>query len=444
MFIPLYTEIDEQQKKGKLKLVLDLDNTLIHCVVNPISPLTDYGSECTNNLNGGSRTTSPPSSPPTSRKRSSNNNNIINNSSLTAQIDEAANSYKNVHVMCLKGVVYYVKFRAGTSEFLRSMSRLYDIYLYTLAHRSYAKKVVAMLGPAARYIKDVIARNDIPGRPSSKLLKYIPFFSEEDKINNYSNVIILDDDKDCVWQGPDTANLVRIHPFFYFKESLSSSTASSMMGGSSLGSSSTKKGLGLFEAYNISKSMGSSSSTSSSIGPAAKLDKCLFNAIIELMEIHNTYFSVWDVKASISLARAPILQKLCLLILNPSNQKYPKFQQNAKALGESMGATVLLEIPSNTMDPIAAAISAGGLSPKAQQAQPQPSSAITHVITSPWAKEEAARQAINAGITASLVSFHWLVECHKQWTRLDERPFILSASVKTEHIICDLTTDGLF
>jgi len=298
-----------------------------------------------------------------------------------------------------------------------------------------------MLGPAAQYIKGIIARNDVPGRPSSKLLKNIPYFSEEDKINNYASVLILDDDKDCVWQGPDTSNLVRIHPFFYFKESLSANTSAMLM--SSTAGSSNKRGreLGLFEAYSISRP--TLHSLSSSFIPTTKPDKCLYNALIELMEIHNTYFSVWDVRAAISLARAPILQKLCLLVLNPAGQKYPKFQQNAKALAESMGATVLLEIPASSVGVVAATMTAG-LPPTKTPAQQAPS--ITHVIASPWTKEEAARQVVNAGISATLVSFHWLVECHKQWTKLDERPFVLSTTVstKTDTIINDLTSDGLF
>ncbi|KAI8064445.1 HAD-like domain-containing protein [Gongronella butleri] len=111
--------------------------------------------------------------------------------------------------------VYHLKLRPGVAEFLSSLSSLYELHVYTMGTRDYAKAVVKELDPTGELFRDrIMAREDnemlANARSSSAYIKSL------DRLltNNKSMVTVVDDRLD-VWEY--SPNLVHVRPYVFYK-----------------------------------------------------------------------------------------------------------------------------------------------------------------------------------------------------------------------------------
>ncbi|KAH3764433.1 RNA polymerase II subunit A C-terminal domain phosphatase [Pelomyxa schiedti] len=112
-------------------------------------------------------------------------------------------------------VKYSVKQRPGLKDFLKSARKLYEVYLYTMGIRSYALKICEHIDPKHKTFKHrIISKDDTPETFAEegqlKLLKqFFPSMGDD------SMVVVVDDTPD-VWKN--SPNLLQIEKFTYFPE----------------------------------------------------------------------------------------------------------------------------------------------------------------------------------------------------------------------------------
>lgn len=170
--------VDEEAKRRllasrKLSLVVDLDQTIIHAAVDPT--IAEW-------------------------QRDPENPNY--------------NAVKDVRSFQLKddgpgmhGCWYYIKLRPGLQDFLESVARIYELYIYTMGTRQYAEQIAKIVDPHGKYFGDRILSRDESGSMIVKNLERL--FPVDTKM-----VVIIDDRAD-VWKW--SPNLIRVTQFEFFK-----------------------------------------------------------------------------------------------------------------------------------------------------------------------------------------------------------------------------------
>ncbi|KAH6576163.1 hypothetical protein BASA50_002759 [Batrachochytrium salamandrivorans] len=151
----------------KLSLVLDLDQTVIHATVDPT--VGEWMAD--------------PDNP--------------NFPALT-----------EVHSFVLPDspVLYYIKLRPGTREFLIDLYEKYEMHIYTMGTRNYARAVAKILDPDKRFFKDRILSRDDSGSFSVKSLQRL-FPCDQ------SMVVVVDDRAD-VWHWSPNLLCIKAYDFF--------------------------------------------------------------------------------------------------------------------------------------------------------------------------------------------------------------------------------------
>lgn len=102
---------------------------------------------------------------------------------------------------------YYVKIRPGLGQFLESMHNFYEMHVYTMATRSYAVAIAAIIDPEKIYFGDRILSRDESGNIYQKSLKRLFPVS--------TSMVAIIDDRGDVWGW--SPNLVKVIPYNYFK-----------------------------------------------------------------------------------------------------------------------------------------------------------------------------------------------------------------------------------
>ncbi|KAJ3101412.1 RNA polymerase II [Phlyctochytrium bullatum] len=151
----------------RLSLILDLDQTVIHATVDPT-----VGEWL---------------------KDKSNPNNT---------------ALEDVHAFRLPDspVIYYIKLRPGTKDFLKRMHALYELHIYTMGTKNYAHEVCKILDPDRKLFQDrILSRDDSGSFHIKRIQRLFPC--------DQSMVVVVDDRAD-VWQWPP--NLVRVRPYDFF------------------------------------------------------------------------------------------------------------------------------------------------------------------------------------------------------------------------------------
>ncbi|KAG2236026.1 hypothetical protein BDF21DRAFT_393024 [Thamnidium elegans] len=151
----------------KLSLIVDLDQTILHATWEP--SIADWVKE---------------------RK------------------ERNSDSVKDIRQFTLDGspLIYSIKLRPGLSDFLKDMSKKYEMHIYTMGTRSYAEAVVKEIDPTGELFHDRILSRDENGSMTKKRLERL-FPSDTSK------VVVLDDRGD-VWDY--SPNLIQIKPYEYF------------------------------------------------------------------------------------------------------------------------------------------------------------------------------------------------------------------------------------
>ncbi|CAD6238123.1 unnamed protein product [Miscanthus lutarioriparius] len=102
------------------------------------------------------------------------------------------------------------KLRPFARGFLEQASAMFEMCVYTLGNRDYARAVVKLLDPDGAYFGGRVVSRDESTRQDSKSLDVVPGAEA-------AAVVILDDSSD-VW--PDhQENLILMHPYLYFADS---------------------------------------------------------------------------------------------------------------------------------------------------------------------------------------------------------------------------------
>ena len=168
---------DEETKRRllaskKLILVVDLDQTIIHATVDPT--VAEWQRD--------------PENP---------NYDAVKDVRAFQLIDDTPGG---------RGTWYYIKLRPGLEEFLDNVSKLYELHIYTMGTRAYAKHIAQIIDPDRKIFGDRILSRDESGSLVAKSLQRL--FPTDTKM-----VVIIDDRGD-VWGW--NANLVKVTQFSFF------------------------------------------------------------------------------------------------------------------------------------------------------------------------------------------------------------------------------------
>lgn len=93
----------------------------------------------------------------------------------------------------MNGQQHVVKLRPGLDAFLRELSALYDLFIYTHGTRLYAEQIAGIIDPKGSFFQHrIVARTDTPDMVHKSLKLLFP--SSDD-----SMILVLDDRID-VWK----------------------------------------------------------------------------------------------------------------------------------------------------------------------------------------------------------------------------------------------------
>ncbi|GAB7350968.1 hypothetical protein MBLNU459_g1467t2 [Dothideomycetes sp. NU459] len=168
---------DEEAKRRllssrKLSLVVDLDQTIIHATVDPT--VAEWQKD-TSNPNHGA----------------------VKDVRAFQLIDDGPGA---------RGCWYYIKLRPGLQEFLSTISKYYELHIYTMGTRAYAQNIAKIVDPDRKIFADRILSRDESGSLTVKNLKRL--FPVDSKM-----VVIIDDRGD-VWHW--SQNLIKVTPYDFF------------------------------------------------------------------------------------------------------------------------------------------------------------------------------------------------------------------------------------
>ncbi len=170
--------LDEDNKKRllgarKLSLVVDLDQTIIHAAVDPT--IAEWMKDSENP-----------------------NHDAVKDVESFQLMDDGPG---------MRWCWYYIKQRPGLQDFLKQVSEIYELHIYTMGTRQYAKKVCEIIDKKGEFFKDRILSRDESGSMTAKNLSRL--FPVDTKM-----VVIIDDRGD-VWDY--SPNLIRVKAFDFFQ-----------------------------------------------------------------------------------------------------------------------------------------------------------------------------------------------------------------------------------
>ena len=156
------TKADDEAKRRllaskKLSLVVDLDQTIIHATVDPT--VADWQKDEDNP-----------------------NHNAVKDVRSFLLKDDGPEK---------KGCWYYIKLRPNLEDFLENVSKIYELHIYTMGTRAYAKNIADIIDPEHKIFGDRILSRDESGSMTAKNLQRL--FPVDTKM-----VVIIDDRGD-VW-----------------------------------------------------------------------------------------------------------------------------------------------------------------------------------------------------------------------------------------------------
>lgn len=102
---------------------------------------------------------------------------------------------------------YYVKKRPGLTNFLTNISKLYELHIYTMGTRAYARNVAKIVDPEKKIFSDRILSRDENGSLTAKSLQKI--FPVD------ARMVLIIDDRGDVWDW--SKSLIKVVPYDFFK-----------------------------------------------------------------------------------------------------------------------------------------------------------------------------------------------------------------------------------
>ncbi|CUS21425.1 LAQU0S03e02300g1_1 [Lachancea quebecensis] len=170
------------RKHKKLVLVVDLDQTVIHCGVDPT--IQEWAND--------------PSNP--------NYDALKNVKTFSLDEDPILPPFYMGPRPPPRKCQYYVKLRPGLQEFFDKIAPHFELHIYTMATRAYALEIAKIIDPAGELFGDRILSRDENGSLTHKSLERL-FPMDQ------SMVVIIDDRGD-VWSWCE--NLIKVVPYNFF------------------------------------------------------------------------------------------------------------------------------------------------------------------------------------------------------------------------------------
>ncbi|KAI8328501.1 hypothetical protein BC941DRAFT_385470 [Chlamydoabsidia padenii] len=112
-------------------------------------------------------------------------------------------------------MVYYLKLRPGTAEFLKKLSDIYELHVYTMGTRQYADAVVNEIDPDHTIFQDRIMSRDENDRKSKSENRSSTKKSLDRLFSSDKSMVAIIDDRLDVWDY--SPHLVHIKPYVFFK-----------------------------------------------------------------------------------------------------------------------------------------------------------------------------------------------------------------------------------
>jgi len=101
---------------------------------------------------------------------------------------------------------YYVKLRPGLEDFLKRVCKKYELHIYTMGTRLYAKSIAKIIDPEGEFFADRILSRDESGSLTQKSLERL--FPTD------TSMVVIIDDRGDVWNWSD--HLIKVVPFDFF------------------------------------------------------------------------------------------------------------------------------------------------------------------------------------------------------------------------------------
>ncbi|CAP65069.1 uncharacterized protein PODANS_5_6570 [Podospora anserina S mat+] len=159
----------------KLSLVVDLDQTVIQACIDPT--VGEWMKDPTN----------------------PNYDSVKN--VKTFQLDDGPHAV-------VRKCWYYIKMRPGLEGFLKRISTMYELHVYTMGTRAYAQNVARVIDPEKKLFGNRVISRDENGNMYSKSLQRLFPVS--------TNMVVIIDDRSDVWPH-NRPNLVKVTPYEFFK-----------------------------------------------------------------------------------------------------------------------------------------------------------------------------------------------------------------------------------
>ena len=172
-------KVDDEAKRRllaskKLSLVVDLDQTIIHATVDPT--VNEW-----------------------QRDQENPNYEAVKDVQSFQLKDDGPRKVG-------EGCWYYIKLRPGLQQFLENVAKMYELHIYTMGTRQYAKNIANIIDPDRRIFGDRVLSRDESGSMTAKNLQRL--FPVDTKM-----VVIIDDRGD-VWKW--SPNLIKVTPYDFF------------------------------------------------------------------------------------------------------------------------------------------------------------------------------------------------------------------------------------
>lgn len=157
----------------KLSLVVDLDQTIIHAAVDPT--IAEWQGD-----------------------KDNPNYEAVKDVRSFQLVDEGPGG--------MRCCWYYIKLRPGLQRFLENISKFYELHIYTMGTRQYAKRIADIIDPERKIFGERILSRDESGSMNAKNLERL--FPVD------TRMVVIIDDRGDVWKW--SPNLLRVTQFDFF------------------------------------------------------------------------------------------------------------------------------------------------------------------------------------------------------------------------------------
>ena len=104
------------------------------------------------------------------------------------------------------GCWYYIKLRPGLKEFLETVSKMYELHIYTMGTRSYAKHITEIIDPDCKFFGNrTLSRSENGSFTVKSLQRLFPVDTK---------MVVIIDDRGDVWNW--IPNLIKVNPYDFF------------------------------------------------------------------------------------------------------------------------------------------------------------------------------------------------------------------------------------